>query len=292
MTTETDRVTATLNSERREEKKATVPNRKHPWSSQEFVQRRRHGFGCFCLIRGLCIEARLKKVSYINYSYKQSERSSTSGQQTRGIIGRLKASLSLSLLLSCCEFVMKGSTCTHTVFQWNRCLAFSCNHHLIEHYAIPLLVCMIWKSEKEERTQSRSSVKKKGAGMAVAAASYEWPVGEVWRSSYGRMRLLAATWTSSTVWAQELGEPISCLFINRQWMGNHFLCSYILVQILNQSSARQQCLSLTSNNEPWWSRVFFFFTMTTATKRGPKFRRGSKKAKGSRIHQQAGRSIR
>jgi hypothetical protein len=38
---------------------------------------------------------------------------------------------------------------------------------------------MIWKSEKEERTQSRSSVKKKGAGMAVAAASYEWPVGEV-----------------------------------------------------------------------------------------------------------------
>lgn len=257
MTTETDRVTATLNSERREEKKATVPNRKHPWSSQEFVQRRRHGFGCFCLIRGLCIEARLKKVSYINYSYKQSERSSTSGQQTRGIIARPKASLSLSLLLSCCEFVMEGSTGTHTVFQRNRCLAFSCNHHLIEHYAIPLLACMIWKSEKEERTQSRSSVKKKVLADG-SSSSILW-VGEVWRSSYGRTRLAASsTWTSTTVWAQELGEPISCLFINRQWMGNHFLCSYILVQIMNQSSARQQCLSLTSNNETWWSRGVFF----------------------------------
>lgn len=126
--------------------------------------------------------------------------------------------------------------------------------------------------------------------MAVAAASYEWPVGEVWRSSYGRMRLLAATWTSSTVWAQELGEPISCLFINRQWMGNHFLCSYILVQILNRSSARQQCLSLTSNNEPWWSRFFFFFLPWQPPQRGAQnFDAAARKRKGHEFtNRQAG----
>lgn len=158
--------------------------------------------------------------------------------------------------------------CNEFVFQRNRCLAFSCNHHLIEHYAIPLLVCMIWKSEKEERTQSRSSVEKKRCWHG-SSSSILW-VGEVWRSSYGRTRLAASsTWTSSTVWAQELGEPISCLFINRQWMGNHFLCSYILVQILNQSSARQQCLSLTSNNEPLVVPGFFFYH-DDRHKEGPK----------------------
>jgi len=45
-------------------------------------------------------------------------------------------------------------------------------------------------------------------------------------------------------------------------------------------------MSVTNNKH--WSWVFFFLTTSTATKGGQKFRHNSKKAKGSRIHEQAG----
>lgn len=73
-------------------------------------------------------------------------------------------------------------------------------------------------------------------------------------------------------------------------MGNHFLCSYILVQILNRSSARQQCLSLTSNNEPLVVPGFFFFYHDNRHKEGPQnFDAAARKRKGHEFtNRQAG----